>query len=317
MSITRNQPAKYLLAKVSAIFIFIALFLGIALPARADARPTVGVGDNSASMFLDQNFQALNTSIARKVVPYDFYLSEPERNQLDQWIANAAALGIRPLIALEHSKAHPRKLPSVGSYRRSISYLRSHYPAIRSISPWNEANHKSQPTAHHPARAAQYYNVVRQKCRGCKIVAADVLDQKNMVGWLNAFKKAAGGKPRIWGLHSYADSNRAVSWSRSSTKTLLRVVKGKVWLTEVGGIVAFYPNFRYNEGRAARAVKRTLAMSLKSSRIQRVYLYSWYGTPRSSHSSRGRSGWDSGLTSAEGVPRAGYRVMKAWMKRYG
>ena len=61
-------------------------------------------------------------------------------------------------------------------FRRAFKAFRRTYPEVHEYSPWNEANHRSQPTFNNPRRAASYYNVVRAECRGCKIVAADVLD---------------------------------------------------------------------------------------------------------------------------------------------
>ena len=133
------------------------------------------------------------------------------------------------------------------------------------ISPWNEANHRSQPTFKNPKRAAQYYNVVRANCRGCKIIAADVIDETNMERWLKVFKRTAK-KPRIWGLHNYRDTNKRKGQKLGGTKRLLKAVKGQVWLTETGGIVKFVlPNghtlFPFSESRANRATKRMFALA--------------------------------------------------------
>lgn len=276
----------------------------------AQAKLVVGVGDNGPAMFKDPNFQSLGTKISRKIIPFDFYRSRFELDQLRSWVDGATALGIEPLIAFEHSHSNPLKLPSAREFRRSVVYLRTHFPEVESISPWNEANHSSQPTWQNPARAAQYFKVVRQVCGRCRIVAADVLDQANMLPWLQAFKRSAGSGARIWGLHSYADSNKNVTWTNSSTRKLLGAVKGDVWLTEVGGIVAFKDHFRYNEDRAAAAVGKTLKMASKSGRIKRVYIYSWFGTVHPRHTRK--FAWDSGLVSANGKPRAGFRVLKKW-----
>jgi hypothetical protein len=281
----------------------------------AQARPLVGVGDNGPAMFLDPNFQDLHTRISRKIIPYDFQHSSFELDQLRAWVTNATALGIDPLIALEHSHKYPQKLPSVGEYARSIAYLRANFPEVRSISPWNEANHPSQPTWQNPRRAAQYFRVVRKSCSTCTIVAADVLDQKNMLPWIRAFQQAAGGEARLWGLHSYIDSNYGASWHTSATRRLLGAVKGKVWLTEVGGIVSFKHHFKYDEHRAASAVGRALRLATMSPRIERIYLYSWFGVdqPKTAPS----YAWDSGLVSATGKPRAGFRVLRDWLARNG
>lgn len=287
-----------------------------ALPvASAQARPTVGIGDNGPAMFSDPNFQSLGTRISRKIIPYDFYASQWERDQLRAWLDGAAAQGIEPLIAFEHSHTAVRRLPSPTAYRYALQRLRSEFPEVRTFSVWNEANHHSQPTSGNPKRAAQYLKIARAQCAGCRIVAADVLDIKNMLPWLATFKRHAGSKARIWGLHSYADGNYRASWSRSATRKLLANVRGEVWLTEVGGIVAFGRDFRHDERRAAVALRNTLSLARKSSRIRRVYLYSWYGTdqPRNSRNPR----WDSGLTSHAGHPRAGFHVLRRWIAAHG
>ena len=94
-------------------------------------------------------------------------------------------------------------------------------------SPWNEANHRAQPTYKRPGRAAAFYGVVRKLCRGCTIVAADVLDQSGMVEWVRAFRRKAPGKPRIWGLHNYKDTNDFRRGRHSGTRKLLRAVRAR------------------------------------------------------------------------------------------
>ena len=54
---------------------------------------------------------------------------------------------------------------------------------------WNEANHCSQPTCRNPERAAQYYLALRKHCRGCRIVAADLLDGSKMSGGPSASRR--------------------------------------------------------------------------------------------------------------------------------
>ena len=134
--------------------------------------------------------------------------------------------------------AKPCKLPTTRQYTKAFRAFRKRYPQVKVISPWNEANHRSQPTFKNPKRAAQFYNIVRKYCRGCKIVAADVIDEPNMERWLKDFRKTAV-KPRLWGLHNYRDTNKRKGQKLGGTKRLLKAVKGEVWLTETGGIVRF------------------------------------------------------------------------------
>ena len=65
---------------------------------------------------------------------------------------------------------------------------------------------------------------MRASCRGCTIVAADLLDSSNIRRYIAAFLKKAKGKPRLWGLHNYTDTNRFRS---RGTNALLQTVKGR------------------------------------------------------------------------------------------
>lgn len=279
------------------------------------AVPAVGVGDNGAPMFADPNYKALGVKIARRMVPYDFYKHPDQNAMLNAWVNGALDDGVQPLIAFERSYTYPTKLPTVAEYSESLKILLNRFPQVTNISPWNEANHKSQPTVNNPRRAAQYFNQTQIVCPKCTIVAADVLDQKNMTPWLKKFKRYAK-KPKIWGLHTYTDANHNKKWSKSNTKKFLKLTrKGDVWLTESGGIVAFNRVYSFNPDRAAVALTRTLNMGFRDKRIKRVYLYSWYGT-----TVNGEGGfpylWDSGIIGPDGKPRPSYDALVAWLKKY-
>ncbi|MBJ7354900.1 MAG: hypothetical protein JHC98_08750 [Thermoleophilaceae bacterium] len=278
----------------------------------ASYSPTVGIGDNSHNLFQNADYAALKTKIARKIIPYDFYHHAVERDALRAWMNNAKAAGVEPNIAFNHSDRYPTKLPSVSNFRASLRYLRKNYPELRVFTPWNEANHRSQPTKNYPKRAAQYYNAARRICTNCKIVAADVLDQDNMLPWITEFRKTAY-KPKIWGLHSYVDAQRNRSYRNSNTKRFVAAVPGEVWLTEVGGIVALGNVYSYSERRAAQGVRATLKLALGDRRIKRVYLYSWFGT---NQRHRKPYLWDSGLASWDGKPRPAYFALRGWLKSH-
>ena len=252
--------------------------------ARAARRgPFVGISDQDPETFKDPRFIALGMRYARLITPWDAIESEPDR--LDRWLSAARAAGIEPLVAFNHNRADkcpakPCQLPTVGQYTRVFKLFRQKYPWVRQIQPWNEANHQSQPTGRNPKRAAQFYNVVRANCRGCTITAADVLDATNLKRWIPAFLRTAKGKPRLWGLHNYTDTNRFRS---AGTKAMLRLVKGQLWLTETGGIVAFTTAtgkvaLRHDEKRARRAIDFLFRLARTSRRITRVYVYQWRKT---------------------------------------
>jgi polysaccharide biosynthesis protein PslG len=271
----------------------------------ADARYSVGIGDQHAATFGHAPFLQLKLRHARLNVPWDALDRADERARTDQWLASARAARAKPLITFTHSRVNPRKLPSARTYRRIFRAFRARYPWVKQYSPWNEVNHNSQPTHRKPKAAARFYNIVRSACRGCTIVAADVLDQPGMERYLRRFLRYARGKPRRWGLHNYKDTNR---FRTRGTKALLRTVRGSVWLTETGGIVRFSDNLPYSEGRAARAIRHMFRLAKSNRRIKRLYIYSYWGEPRGAR-------FDAGLVGPDGRPRPAYSVVKSKLRR--
>ena len=179
------------------------------------------------------------------------------------------------------------------------------YPWVRDISPWNEANSSTQPTGRRPDLAAAYYNVVRAGCRGCTIVAADVLDLNNMRRYLRAFLAKAKGKPRLWGLHNYRDTNR---FRQTGTRQLLATVKGTVWFTETGGIVKFTTQggkkaLPTSESRARKAMAYMFRLAeLDSKRVKRIYVYQWKVNFKGDR-------FDAGVVRPNGTPRPSFDVL--------
>ena len=254
-----------------------------AAPQKSEAAVLVGIGEQNASMFSDPLFTQVGFKRARYFPSWNVALVPQEATWLDQWLGAAQGAGVEPLISFFAASgsacpSKPCKLPTVRQFTKAFKAFRARWPQVKVISPWNEANHRSQPTFKNPKRAAQFYNVVRANCRGCKIVAADVIDEKNMESWLKVFKKTAK-KPKIWGLHNYRDTNKRKGQVLGGTKRLIKAVKGDIWLTETGGIVKFVlPDgrtlFKYSESRANTATKRMFALATRyRSRIRRLYIY--------------------------------------------
>jgi hypothetical protein len=294
----------------------VAVLAGCSLaanPPRSDAAVVVGIGDQLPNTFTDPLFQDLGIRHTRNFTAWNTALKKDQANWLDGWIQTAQAARVDPLISFSQALGSrcPRRpcvLPTVRQYTRAFRAFRERWPSIRTFSPWNEANHRSQPTFKNPKRAAQYYNVVRKYCRGCTIVAADVIDEKNMVKWLTEFKRHAKN-PRLWGLHNYRDTNPRKGQRFGGTKTLLKTVRGPVWLTETGGLVKFVlPDgrtlFKRSTSRAAKALKRTFSLARRYRfRIKRLYIYNWNGSPASAR-------FDAGLVNPNGTPRPAYRLVK-------
>jgi hypothetical protein len=297
MTTKSPMPAFYRLRRsIPLILAIVALFTA----ASADARYKVGISDQKAATFSHPNFGQLKIRYARLIVPWDFYRVGWELGQTDAWLGAARAHGVRPFVTFAHSWVSPRRRPGARQFRRTVREFRKRYPWVREFAPWNEANHRSQPTYKRPRTAATYYNVLRKNCRGCTIVALDVLDQPGMTRYVRKFKRFARGRPRIWGLHNYSDTNR---YRSRGTRALLRVVRGSVWLTETGGVVKFADSFRYSEARAARATKYMFRLARSNRRIKRLYIYCWWGEPRGAR-------FDAGLVGPDGSPRRAYYVVK-------
>jgi hypothetical protein len=284
------------------------LTVAIAAPAAAKA-PIVGVGDQHATMFADPSFQKLGVRHSRYVLAWDWYRTAGDIAVTDAWMNAAQAAGISPLVAFNRnwrSNGH-RKLPSLTLYRKSFRLFRERYPWVTDFSAWNEANHTSQPTSRSPRMAARYYNALRRDCRSCTIVAADVLDSKDMLAWVKKFKKHAPSA-RIWGVHNYKDANDATG----TTKQLLRAVKGQVWLTETGGIKRLKPadgsrgGRKHTNAEQAKAVKRVYSIAKSSRRIKRVYFYEW--------AQKKGQRWDSAFIELNGKLRPSYHALKRGLR---
>jgi hypothetical protein len=296
--------------------ILIAFALLIAAPAAEAANPIVGIADQKEGTFTSARFKALHVKRSRYVVPWNVALVKSERARFDSWYRAARKAGVKSvMVAFSASRgsrcpARPCSLPSTRSYTRAFRAFRRHYKSVRTIQPWNEANSPTQPTG--PWRkgaraAARYFNIVKRYCRSCTVTAADVLDlsKRTMARWVHQFRRYARYRTTLWGLHNYTDTNK-----RSGlTRAFLRMVRGRVWLTETGGIVRFQEasgrvRFPFSERRAATATRRMFSLARKyRKRITRLYVYQW-----SIDFSGNR--FDAGLVRADGVPRPAYYVVR-------
>lgn len=274
---------------------------GATSPADEERGFAIGIGEQGAAMFANPRFADLKIKHARLVVPYDAVSRPVERDLSDTWLNEAKRTGVEPFITFGHSRAVPEKLPSVGEFRKAFRAFAERHPEVKVYAPWNEINHDSQPTADAPRRAAEYYNVVKEECKDCTVLAGDVLDQAGMTDYVKQYQRHLEGEPAIWGLHNYADTNR---FRTSGLRDLLRTVKGEVWLTETGGIVKFGRNFPRDEQRAARSIKYAFKLARDNERVERVYLYNWTGAKPTDR-------FDSGLIGPEGAPRPGYEALRA------
>jgi Glycosyl hydrolase catalytic core len=290
----------------SLLLALVAVAALAVVPASAHAaKPIIGYGDQRAEMFSDPLFTQLNIRDSRIVVEWDTFRYPEKTERLDEWMTAARTAGVRPLLAIEHSWTPGREklAPTPAQYVALVRTLRARYPQATTFSPWNEANHKSQPTAKKPQLAATYWKLMRLECRGCTVTSPVYLDLagKTSRRWLAAFKKATGNRVRLWALHGYGDLNRGTDKQLAAT---LKLLPGQVWVTEAAGWVAFGQGWKYNEMRAARSINYTFKLVRRYSRkITRWYFYQWRGVAKGER-------WDSGVIGLNGRPRPGYAALK-------
>lgn len=279
----------------------------LAVPAAPAAAVVIGIGDQKPDMFSDPHFQALHLTIVRRNISWDVLTSRAQTAALDKWLSAARAQHVEPLLGFDHSwiPRHSKILPSVKEFRLQFLRIRRRYPWVRNYATWNEANYCGERICHHPDLAAAYYRVLRAACPHCTVLAAELLDMPGMVAWVRKFDHYARVNPGYWGLHNYVGVNR---FQTASTRQLLRVTRGQIWLTEVAGLVS-----RHNHSHvdfvqsAAHAADVTSFIFNRlvhlSRRISRVYLYEWDPlTPLDS--------WDSALIGLDGQPRPAYYVLQ-------
>ena len=285
----------------------------VAVPA-AQAKVRVGLSEQSPNVFDQANWTQLKLKRVRYIFPWDYAKQAGNHAEVTAFM-NAARAKRQEVLATfsatrgcfvnnRYSKKKACKAPSQKAYKAAVKGFRKEFPYAKTFTPWNEVNHVSQPTYKKPKLAAKYYKTMKSACKRCTVMAADVLDSSDVKSYLRKFLRASKGKGRIWGLHNYKDVNRKQS---KGVKNVLSVVKGQVWLTETGGIVNFKPSFKYNLKRAAKATKYMFKLARKYPRVKRIYVYRYFGEPRTAR-------FDAGLVNPDGSPRPAYKQFKKSIK---
>jgi hypothetical protein len=301
----------------------VALMLA-ALPAGASAAKagvSVGLGDQSASMFDQKPFQALGLTKARYFIHWDAANDPYQLQQADIFVDQARQDGVKVFMtpSTNDLRLKKAKLPSVAAYKKSVGALVKRYRAmgVTEWGVWNEANHTSQPTYKSPKRAAQYFQAMYGLCSGCTIVALDLLDQTTADRYVASFYKSLSGswrsRAKIVGIHNYSDVNRKHPTGTKriidAVRTRGRNTRAKFWLTETGGLVKFGSRGAFakcSPSRAANRIKYMFTLAKKYDRyVDRLYAYAYWGT-----TCRSNVRFDAGLVNPNGTTRAGYTTFK-------
>jgi hypothetical protein len=300
----------------------VAVLAAAILAPSADANYRVGLSEQDPAMFAQPAWQSLKLKRVRYIVPWDYYKNAGQHGEVTGFLNAAHAANQDVLVAFtarrgcyddgRYSKSKACRAPSASAYRSAVTRFHKEFAYVRTFSPWNEENHVSQPTHSSPKRAVQYYDTLRRACKGCTVMAADVLDQSNVTGWLRQFLHYSHGRGTIWGLHNYKDVNRKQSKGLTS---VLRTVPGQLWLTETGGIVTFLPSFKTSLSRSASATKYMFQLadrydskrSGNRSKLTRVYVYRWFGEQPGAR-------FDAGLVNPDGSARSALSQFQKYAK---
>jgi hypothetical protein len=288
----------------------------VAVPA-AQAKVLVGISEQNPAMFDQPSWQQLKLKRVRYIVSWDYAKQPFEQAEVSAFMNAARAHKQEVLVEFNahrgcfvnnryRKKAKACRAPSTSAYKKAVKGFRKQFPYAKVFAPWNEVNHISQPTYKKPALAAKYYKAMKSVCKKCTVMAADVLDSSDVASYLRKFQKATKHKGRIWGLHNYKDVNRHQS---KGIRHVASVTKGQIWLTETGGFVQFKGSggFKYSLKRAAKATKYMFSLAKKNKRVKRIYVYRWFGEPRSAR-------FDAGLVGPNGETRPGLTQFKKSIK---
>ncbi|MBX5441531.1 MAG: hypothetical protein IRZ32_08385 [Solirubrobacteraceae bacterium] len=310
------------MARTLAHLIAAALAALVALPAAASAKldVRVGIGDQSAAMFDEPLFQAARIKRVRTFVPWNVARDRAALDRVAAYVERARRSGISVLVHVSTDDLRVRRgrLPSAAAYRRQVGRLvrRLRPLGVREWGVWNEANHASQPTWSRPGRAARYYRQMRSLCRGCRIVALDVLDQRGVERYIDRFYRRLPPRlrrrARIVGIHNYSDVNRRrTTGTRAVMRAVRRHVRAPVfWLTETGGVVEHGRSFPCNRRRAANRIAYLFRVLRTYRRqIDRAYVYNWFGTDC-------RTRMDTGVVNADGSRRPSYMQLRRGLTRF-
>jgi hypothetical protein len=319
----------------------VALTALLALPAAAPAKVNiaVGIGDQNPSMFAHPDWQGLNVRQTRYFIHWDAIDKPAELKKADDFVFAALGNRQRVLLHISSNDLAPAKakLPSARAYRQKVKALHDRYRplGVKDWGVWNEANHKTQPTYRSARRAATFAKEMRRFCKGCNMVALDILDQKSTKNprsktnydnyireWFRWAGPAGRSKKLIIGIHNYSEVNRGRT---ATTGRIIREVKkrnrtAKFWYTETGALAGFGRSFPCDpaspssiaaaERRQAKSINHMFRLARKYRRdIKRLYSYNWTGTNCTNR-------FDAGLIRLDGSDRPALRSFRARLREY-
>lgn len=305
-----------LLGRANRTLAPLGCLLAVALgAATAQAQPRFGLSDYEPKNFADPRVAQLGVRLARDVVPWDAALRKGERAGVAEWLGSVRKHRLIPFVTFESSPVS-RRAPSPGSYLHAFLAFRKLFPWVKEFSPWDEANHSSQPIYRNPHLGALYYDAIAGRCPGCEVTAPDLLDSDaNFERWALEFAHYAHPYPKIWPFNPYSSVGTD---DPSKIEQMLQAVHGQVWFSEVGGVVWWKFRGRliyHGPAYAAHVAHNIFKLAELSPRITRIYYYHWRSPGVPGHMPR-KARWDAGLIDAHGRARPALWVVAEELHRH-
>jgi hypothetical protein len=288
---------------------FSLIALSLIAPGMSEAKPAIGLADNTIGALNDARFQQSGIKRVRILVPYDVVARGGNKlAELDTYMNVAQSQGLEVMVSWYRTyscaeKCAKKRLPSVATYRKSVTQFMQRYPQVRRYSTWNEINFPAaQPTGNNPKRAAQFYLAHKKLCRAgrCSVLTGDFRanGSKFSAKWLKTFKKGIGRGRHTWGIVPHPEIN---AFHTRYTRRFLKDVKGDIWAVEAGAVNFFVTQLRPSLSRQTRAMRFMMSNYVTvSPRLKRMYVYHWQASSRDFYT------WDSALLDSEGSPRPAY-----------
>src|SRR5258708_2261665 len=131
----------------------------------ANAKLTVGIGDNNAAMFSQPLFQRMQVTTARQIVFWNVAVMKDKRylNYARAWINAAQADGVQPLVSFGGNGNY---IPTVAQYTAAVKAFIRDFPTIKLYTAWNEPDWVFRSLSRKPTLAANFFNALVRSCHG-------------------------------------------------------------------------------------------------------------------------------------------------------
>jgi hypothetical protein len=261
----------------------------------------LGISDSDSSTPAEPLWPGLGISRVRIVVPYDVATTNgaagvERRENLEQYLADAASAGVTPLVVFASSQdvrapgTGDPLAPSADEFAAGFAAFRASYPSVTTIAPWNEPNNRdtsSYALGSQPQLAAQYWLRAKQVCpSACTLAAGDFAGIPGDDAYVDAYQAelaANGAVPDVWAFHAYTDVNRFQVVGASDapvTRYYLSKLQGpwagaRIWIDEVGARWRDASGLIWGDASQRDAASLLLGLATLDPRIEAIYYYNY------------------------------------------